>query len=463
MPLILPGNVASATAAVGYDVANSCRFDAAGDAHMQKTFVSGNQDRWTFSCWVKNCGLGGQDANYVFSWFDDTSNLTQLNFEAPDHTLRFLNRVGASTKGNLITTRVFRDPAAWYHIVIVWDSGNATAGNRMRMYVNGVEETVFGTDANPDQNQDSIGNKTDAICIIGNKGEGIAGTHLDSYLAEVVFIDGTVYAASDFGEFDEDSPTIWKPKDISGLTFGTTGFYLDFEASDNLGNDANGGTDWTENNLAATDQSSDSPTNNFATGNPLQTNDLPTFSEGNLAYTTGSNAYFSGISTIGVSSGKWFMECNWVSGATVLNGVIDEQDLNAQLLTAPAAGVGFTTNSVGYFKDGTKFIADSNTSYGASLAAGDIIGIALDLDSGTKTVTFYKNGSSQGAINLPTGGTGTFFFASSVYAAVTHANYGNPPYANTSSVADANGYGAFEYAPPSGYFALCTKNLAEFG
>jgi len=255
-----------------------------------------------------------------------------------------------------------------------------------------------------------------------------------------------------------------KPKEYTDGSYGTNGFYLDFEDSSALGNDAAGSNNFSVTNLAATDQSTDTCTNNFATGNPLQTNDLPTFSEGNLAFTSGSNHYKSGVSTIGVSSGKWFMESKFVSGTTHINGVIDEADLNAQSLTGSTAGVGFTTNSVGYLSgSGNRFIADGSASYGASYTTGDIIGIALDLDSGTKTVTFYKNGASQGAINLPTGGTGTFFFAPGIYNGVSNANFGSPTFAISSGNTDGDGYGNFEYAVPSGYFSLCTKNLAEYG
>jgi hypothetical protein len=275
MPLILPGNVATATAATGYDVANSVRMN--GDARMTITPSTADADKWTFSCWVKRSVISS-GSQTLFSAIDPSNNLTELRFNSDDK-IDYYSHDGSSYTGRLNTNRVFRDVAAWYHIVAVWDSANGTAGNRMRLYINGVEETSFATDTNPSSGQDSyVG--ANLPHYVGDKGD--AGQYFKGYMAEVYYCNGQAYAASDFGEFDEDSPTIWKPKDASGLTFGTGGFYLDFEDSANLGNDANGGTDLTESGLAATDSSTDTPTNNFATMNPLyKAPDANTFSEGN--------------------------------------------------------------------------------------------------------------------------------------------------------------------------------------
>ena len=442
----------------GYQVANSLRFNSGSSDHLNRSTSSGNRLKWTWSAWIKKTKNGADED--LFSGYDDSSNYTQIQI-GDTGRFNYINKTGGSQNGKIETNRVFRDNSAWYHFVIVWDSGNATAGNRMRIYVNGVEETSFATDTQPSENQVSTMNTASKANYIGSL-QGTA-TFFNGYMAEVVLVDGQALTPTSFGEFDEDSG-IWKPINVSGLTFGTNGFYLDFEDSSALGNDAAGSNNFTVNNLTALDESTDTCTNNFATGNPLQTNDLPTFSEGNLAFTSSSNHYKSGVSTIGVSSGKWFMESKFVSGTTHINGVIDEADLNAQSLTGSTAGVGFTTNSVGYLSgSGNRFIADGSASYGASYTTGDIIGIALDLDSGTKTVTFYKNGASQGAINLPTGGTGTFFFAPGIYNGVSNANFGSPSFAISSGNTDGDGYGNFEYAVPSGYFSLCTKNLAEYG
>ena len=442
----------------GFNVANSLRFNKGSSDYLNRTATSGNRQVATFSGWLKK-GTNGDDTG-TFQEYNNGTNFFEIRWRDADN-LRIYEELNGSTGFELITNRLFRDPSAWYHIAVIIKTTEGTAANRIKLYVNGVQETSFATETYPAQNYNVQMNVANKVKYIGS----YAGTSnfYDGYKSEIVWLDGTAAAITDLGEFDEDSG-IWKPIDVSGLTFGTNGFYLDFEDSSALGNDAAGSNNFTVNNLTAIDQSTDTCTNNFATGNPLQTNDLPTFSEGNLAFTSGSNHYKSGVSTIGVSSGKWFMESKFVSGTTHINGVIDEADLNAQSLTHPTAGVGFTTNSVGYISgSGNRFIADGSASYGASYTTGDIIGIALDLDSGTKTVTFYKNGASQGAINLPTGGTGTFFFAPGIYNGVSNANFGSPPFAISSGNTDGNGYGNFEYAVPSSYYSLNTKNLAEYG
>ena len=294
------------------------------------------------------------------------------------------------------------------------------------------------------------------------------------YMAEIVFIDGTQNAVTDFGEFDEDSPTIWKPIDVSGLTFGTNGFYLDFEDSANLGNDANGGTDFTESNLAATDQASDSPTNNFSTMNPLdkKTGGTYTFAEGNLEVQQDISR--GTLSTFAVAAGKWYAEAKFIStsGSDCVIGVIGFSNTANEDPGIPATGYV-------YNQDGTKKNSDTDASFGDSYTTGDIVGIALDLTN--LKIYFAKNGTWQDSGDPTSGGTGTgaaytitapastpsgFYFFTHADELSTNKvtwNFGNPPYANSSSVADGNGYGAFEYAPPSGYLALCTKNLGSDG
>ena len=458
MPFILPANTLSAG---GYDVANSCIFDRASTDSMSKSMSDGSSIKGTFSAWIKVDGTGNE--MNILSHFQDTSNVFSI---ATSGSSVYVVDYNSGYSLQLATNRIMRDPSAWFHLYVAIDRSQGTANNRNRIFINGVEETSFSNRTNYGQqtsggHQDAISmNDGDCTMYLGGLGDG--NQMFGGYLAEVVWLDGTASAVTNFGEFDEDSG-IFKPIDVSGLSSskGTNGFYLDFEDASNLGNDAFGGTDLTESNIASTNQTTDTCTNNFAVGNPLVQNDLPAFSNGNLTYTSGSNNYKTGLSTIGVSSGKWFMEVLFVSGSTAIIGVVDEADFSS--LNGNTAGAGFTTNSVGYYKDGTKWIADSESSYGASYTANDTIGIALDLDSGTKTVTFYKDGASQGAINLPTTGTGTFFFAPGAYNSVLSANYGSPPFAISSGNTDANGYGNFEFTVPSGYYALNTKNLAEYG
>ena len=455
MPLILPGNVATALGGA-YEVANSCRFNRADGPNMTKTpGSSGDLRKWTWSCWVKR----GSISNGSQTMFNaGSSSNTQIRFDSDD-TINFY-QYSSSYTARLATNAKYRDPSAWMHIVAHWDTDNGTAGDRMKLFVNGTEVTSFSADVNPSQNLDSYFGASGTAMYVGDKGDG--AEEMDGYLAEVVFIDGQNLAPTSFGEFNEDSPTIWQPIDVSGLTFGTNGFYLDFEDSSNLGNDKSGGTDLTENNIAATDQSTDTCTNNFCTLNPLYNQYAdPTFSEGNLKITVGSG--WSGAKgTMGVSTGKWYWELK-------LSGTMSSHQHGVQQenVAEGAQNPQNTTGSTSFYNhDGGEVNTDgSNTSadYG-TLDDGDILGIALDMDAGSYgQITFYDNGSAIASnINLSSSST-TVMPHLSIDNSTVECNFGNPPYANSSDAADENGYGAFEYAPPSGYLALCTKNLATDG
>ena len=452
MPLILGSQ--SAAGAAG--VANSCRFNRADGPNMTKTpGSSGDLRKWTWSCWVKR----GTIANGSQTMFNaGSSSNTQIRFDSDD-TINFY-QYSSSYTARLATNAKYRDPSAWMHIVAHWDTDNGTAGDRMKLFVNGTEVTSFSADVNPSQNLDSYFGASGTAMYVGDKGDG--AEEMDGYLAEVVFIDGQNLAPTSFGEFNEDSPTIWQPIDVSGLTFGTNGFYLDFEDSSNLGNDKSGGTDLTENNIAATDQSTDTCTNNFCTLNPLYNQYAdPTFSEGNLKITVGSG--WSGAKgTMGVSTGKWYWELK-------LSGTMSSHQHGVQQenVAEGAQNPQNTTGSTSFYNhDGGEVNTDgSNTSadYG-TLDDGDILGIALDMDAGSYgQITFYDNGSAIASnINLSSSST-TVMPHLSIDNSTVECNFGNPPYANSSDAADENGYGAFEYAPPSGYLALCTKNLATDG
>ena len=464
MPLILGAQSATTATAV---VSNSCRFDGSS-AYMHKTPSTGDRRKWTLSFWVKLGAIAGSRA--VFGSPSDGSNYNEIWFQ--EGVFRFDQQTGGSPVASLVTDSHFKDPAAWYHIVCVWDSDNAAAGDRMKMYINGVEETSFATDTNPALNLDSYVNSSSYPFEVGamNTGEYFGG-----YLAEVVFLDGTAASSTSFGEFDSDSPTIWKPIDVSGLTFGTNGFYLDFEDSANLGNDANGGTDFTEVNLAATDQCTDTPVNNFSTGSPLLRYAYPgsiTISEGNTKITDGGSADSGLMSTLGVSAGKWYVEFKRDTITNSYIGVCGASQINE---TAYSQYIGGTTFGVGLKNDGNIYVNTSSSSFSGTYTNGDVISVALDMDN--DKVYFAKDGAwatgsgawdsttfdaAVGAQAISTGDD-TYVFGCTVNTAATSSNYGNPNYALTSAEADGNGYGNFEYAPPSGYLALCTKNLGSDG
>ena len=223
LPTIPSGNVASEIGG-DYEVANSCRFNRADGPNMTHTpSSSGSLRKWTWSCWVKRSSISN-GSQTMFNGLTGSNN-TQLRFDSDD-TINFYQYSGGYT-ARLATNQKFTDVSAWYHIVAHWDTDNSTAGDRMKLFVNGTEVTSFAADVNPALNLDSYWNASGTAMYVGDKGDG--AEEMDGYLAEMCFINNANLAPTEFGEFDSDSPTIWKPKDVSGLTFGTNGFYLDFE------------------------------------------------------------------------------------------------------------------------------------------------------------------------------------------------------------------------------------------
>ena len=489
MPLILPGNVATATAPTTYQVANSCRFNDGDSAYLTRdlgTSTAGSGKKFTFSAWVKR-GILGTD-QYLFSSKVSTHQV-DLCFK-DDDTLRFRLIYGGTTYGHLRTNAKYRDVSAWYHIVVNMDTTQSTDTNRTKMYVNGSQVTSFSTSTRPNQdstftvNNNTVNNQDHSF----GRNEDGPGDYFDGYMAEVVWIDGTAYAASDFGEYNEDSPNIWQPKDVSGLTFGTHGVYLDFEDSGDLDDDESGnGNDFTATNLAATDQMTDTCTNNFATINSLAIHNSSTFtlSEANLQFATSSSTRGYWISTIAVSKGKWYFEykctnnqsrtCVGIAGAPAATNN-DPESGDHDNVTAY-----LTINGKISYNDN----AGTDNYYNQATGSNNIIiGCALDLTSSTNTIAF----SIDGAWVTGSGTTSTDFANVLVNDDFTNVsstlngqyfiiagddggdqdiggqiNFGNPPFSISSGNADGNGYGNFEYAVPANYYSLCTKNLAEYG
>jgi len=461
---ILSGNVASATASTGYTVDNSCRWNDGDLAYMHKTFgTSTDVDKCTISVWVKRCALGATKS--IVGSHTDDNNRVLFGFEADQ--LQYRQVDGGSTTVNLITTQVFRDVSAWYHIVLSVDTGQGTAANRIRLYVNGSEVTSFGTETNPSQDLNFGLNNSNIVLKLVQQGE--QNDFFDGYMSEFVFIDGQQLTPTSFGEFDSDSPTIWKPIDVSGLTFGTNGFYLDFEDSSNLGNDANGGTDLTEVNLAATDQTTDTPTNSFATLNPLVNFNSGVFSEGNCAITYGDDT----ISTIGVTKGRWYWEAQRTNTTTEAHFGIGLSNgfYSATSIVSDGDRL-YTRSGATYFSAVSNLSIltfGSNNGTSAAVANGDVIGFYLDLESATKNITIKKNDGATPIVDVDltySGAEPIFAFCRMNSGCASSWNFGNPVAALTSANSDPNGYGSFEFSTTlSGvdYYALCTKNLAEFG
>jgi hypothetical protein len=462
----------------GYEVANSLRFNYDSSDYLNKTLgTATNRKIFTISMWVKRSELYGvnSETKYLMSAGNNAStNIDEFYFR--HDTLDFSGYESSTTEFQLRTNQLFRDVSSWYHIVVAYDSTQGTASNRIKMYANGSQITSFSTETYPDQNHEPLFNSNIAHEI----GRNTDARYFDGYITEVVFIDGQALDPTSFGEFDEDSPNIWKPKNVSGLTFGTNGFYLDFENASSLGADVSGNSNnFTVNNLASIDQSTDTCTNNFATMNPIAPANISSASDGNLKILQSSSGG-SVISTFGFSNGKWYWEVKLDSQVnyTQLAGVIKESKMESALLTS--FNVGANDGGWGYFlqgntDNGKAFHNNSASSVYTTMSAGNILSIAVDSDNGK--IYFAVNGTyvnsgdpanGTGAVytNLPTGEN--LFPAITNYVgdgstATLLMNFGSPSFSISSGNSDANGYGNFEYSVPSGFYSLNSKNLAEFG
>jgi hypothetical protein len=460
MPLILGANTLSAG---GYEVDNSLRFNRGSSDYLSRTPASsGNRRTWTFSTWVKRSSLtGNQD---LITSGSALQVVSYIYFYTANGIFAFEEYTGGY-QINIKSNAYLRDLSAWYNLIIAVDTTQGTASNRIKMYINGNQVTSLSATTYPSQNFECNIN-SNTLHNIGCEQNG--ANFIDGYLAETVFIDGLQLGEDSFGEFDEDSG-IWKPIDVSGLTFGTNGFYLEFKDSSALGDDTSGNTnDWTVNNLTSIDQTTDTPTNNFATMNPLDKTPFGTsitYSDGNTTTTASAGTDWTtrySFSSLAITQGKWYAECK-VGNVGVSNqfyvGVIKDRQ-TASISTS----LGGIANGYGYYANTGNIInngVDLSTS-GASYTTNNIIGMALDLDNGT--LDFYKDGVAQGDQVTGLDTSALWQFANNAYQnAIWNWNFGNPPFAITTGNADANGYGNFEHEVPSGYYSLCTKNLAEYG
>jgi hypothetical protein len=432
-----------------YAINNSLRFRRSATAYLSRTPASvGTQTTWTWSGWVKRSIFGSQQK--ILTAGSTGSLFASFEFIAGDN-FQFYAYNGA-TNAYLVTTQVFRDPSAWYHIVFAVDTTQATASNRIKIYVNGTQVTAFSTSTYPSQNF-TFPINNNVIHNIGRDNVN-AGDYFDGYLADVNFIDGSQKAASDFGETDTTTGS-WKPKAYTG-TYGTNGFYLKFSdiattsgSNAGLGKDFSGNANyWNTNNISVTagvtyDAMSDVPTltsatvANYAVMNPLTGASTMTLLDGNL--NTSSTAYgVHRYGTIGVSSGKWYWEASPTAMSGASNGML--VGISNDISETGATLVGIR----GYLSgNGNKYTGSSGSAYGATWTTNDIIGMALDLDAGT--LTFYKNNVSQGTAF--TGLTGQWFPLIRTDATVTSfINFGQRP---------------FSYTPPTGFVRLNTFNLPD--
>jgi len=461
----------------GYDVANSLKVESDNNEYLERSTSGasdGSSTQHTISVWVKRTELG-VDSEPV-----SAGGIGRFRFESND-TFSYQFRSGKE----LITTQVFRDTSAWYHIVAAADSSQSTASNRMKVYVNGVQVTDFGTANYQDQNQGSPawGKNTTYSLRVGAAASSTR--NFNGYIAEMYYIDGQTLDPTSFGEFDDNG--IWIPKAFSG-THGSLDTYLDFSDASNLGKNSGGTTDLTANNISAADQATDTCTNNFCTPLIIQsyanTTDIITHTEGGTKLTTGAGTgWRTNMSTISLSSGKWYFEAKHpgtIDGDAIMTGIVPTarftNSASPNFYSGQSSGDG-----IGWYWDSRRFRYDDGSTISPpqnTVNSGDILGIALDMDnnyvySRINGGAWHNNGSADGDPTSGSSGTGGFAVADEPHMICTSmyhpnknffVNYGGyNAFPVSSAASDANGHGVFEYAPPSGYFAICTKNLAEFG
>ena len=498
---ILGANTADDT----YSISNSVRYNDGDSPQLSRTMSSGNQQIFTLSTWLKrnNISTGNQR---IFSSDDEASADFRVRFNSAD-TLEFTDSYtgNSATYTEVYTKRQFRDSHAWYHIVVAVDTTQGTASNRVKIYVNGVQETELNNGAGgsvkyPAQNDNlGFGRNGKTLEVGASLYSSSPRQSVDMYLAETYAVDGAQLTPNYFGAFNDEN--VWipvKPGEGAGgsITYGTNGFLLEYKQTGTSANSSGIGADtsgndnhFTPTNLTATDITTDTPTNNFATMSMMysdkQQGGAITFSEGGCQIVTSYvdanyQRYPQAYSSMAVSKGKWYFEMKPISGDVYNIGVFSPEDFASDSTTNPYGG--YAATGVIYTEGGVVRQNDTQDTGHATYDDSDIVGCALDMDN--NAVYFHKNNtyinsgnptsgaSKTGAFTLPTtGSNGTditlYGFTCGDEGAADigtmQINFGNPPYAPSSIETDGNGRGSFEYAPPSGYLALCTKNLGSNG
>ena len=447
--------------AAGYRIERSLRFNDDDDANLSFTpSTSSSMTTYTWSFWFKRSTIGNS-YNMLYSTNGEYGIYFYFRYDQID----IGDYYGNSYQWRLQTVRLFRDISAWYHIVVAVDTTQATASDRVKMYINGVQETSFSIESYPSQNSEGSVNRAS---IDNRIGEMSTAGNFDGYLAEFHSVDGQQLSPTDFGEYDNNN--LWQPKEYSG-TYNTNGFYLDF--SDNsstsaLGTDSSGNNnDWTANNISVSSGSGndsliDTPTNyeassgnnggNYATLNPLDrqsTNGV--LSNGNLDIKQTAAAWAMYRSTMFVSSGKWYWEVTIGNNQYTTIGICSDV---YQMASGSNNWANASSEMFGYYPyDGNVYNGSNTISYatGDTSASGSIIGVALDMDNGT--LTFYKDGTSLGQAT----------------SGLTGKNVSPTHWLYSQTGADSYNFGQrpFFYAPgssggPSSDFkSLCTTNLPQ--
>ena len=487
-----------------YEIDNSVKLEADNTEYLNRVIASGgNRKTWTISAWVKRTEIsdathGGGHTIFGVNVSGNEGTIVRFNTGTTAATIDTIQiDIGAGgTLSRSHTWQKFRDTSAWYHIVLAVDTTQSTATDRFKLYVNGELVTSYYSRNNPAQNFDTSNNQADNSCTQHIGAYTVSGTAYGKfcgYIAEVNHVDGAALAPTAFGKFDDDSG-IWIPLKASP-TYGTNGFFLDFADSGNLGDDESGnGLDFTETNIAAADQAVDTPTNNFATVSTAMfvSHDLgysTTSDGGTLFRVTEFDTWVTAVSSIGVTKGKWYAEFKVIGARNnTMWGIASMEQLegNSGYATGNGSHIGQANKNwgIGYYQANGKLYVVNNAgssttaSWGSAVSQNAVVSVALDMDNYKLYMALNNTYQNSGDPTSGATGTGAISIDATETVAIATSGYslgsGNDTIAGVnfggyvtggmySQATDGNGYGAFRYAPPSGYYALCGKNLAEYG
>ena len=428
-----------------YEIDQSIRFNDDDSAKLSRTPSAGNRTTWTYSVWLKRGDIPGLSKD-IFSASTNSTNRFEIQFNASEQ-IRISQSDSGSTTDDLQTNRLFRDPSAWYHIVVRYDTTESTASDRIKLYVNGVQETSFSTSNYPTASYEGDVN-ANVVHTISSRESG--GVFFDGYMAEINFVSGTAKAASDFGETNSTTGQ-WVPKKYTGA-YGTNGFYLTGANSSDFGEDFSGNNnDWTSSGLATNDQMSDSPTNNWCVLNSIGLASTATLSDGNLTLSNTSTGATTGTLATS-SSGKWYFEIKFdsQSAATTAQSVGVVKAEEAYITGTSGGGIYF-------FTDGGLRIEGSDTSgWGSAWGVGDTIGVAIDLDANKIWFAIDNTWQASGDPSAGTDPAASGFSSEPYVALIRNGNSGR-----TTGWTANFGQNAFAYTPPTDFLALNTANLPD--
>ena len=444
-------------------IAKSCIFNRADSPNLSKTYGSAgtSQKKFTFSCWLKKTKTSTDWYN-LFNVGDVSGSYFNFGFNSGgQNPLQVYDWTGSTYRLRRITNRTFEDTSKWYHIVLAVDTTESSGSDRVKIYVDGDQLTSFSTSVDPSQDLDTLVGSADNYNV-----GSMTSNYLDGYLAEVNYVDGTALTPSTFGLTDTSTGR-WIPKTLTGITYGSNGFRMQFanSAGQTIGDDTSGnGNDFTVTNLAVSDINTDSPTQNHAT---IGENGFSSISEGNLkAEGSVTNQWRTGVSTLGMKSGKYYWEVKIIAHSYdnfFMFGICNESTIS--YVTAAAnryPGLDTSSGSYGWQpnasgNDDTRFensVVRQET--GTAIANDDILQFAYDADTDRlwvgKNNTFLYSGDPANGTNYTISGIGT---SETRYAALAIHN-------DTSHKFSVNfGQTSFAYTPPSGFVALQQDNLPE--